>query len=487
MQRFRLKRIIGLTQSTNPMSAIPGVLKGGMAKKWWILTAVACGSFMATLDSSIVNIALPTLTVQLSASLTQVKWVVIIYLLTITCFLLPFGRISDQFGRKRIFQTGFWVFTLGSILCSFAPSLSWLVAARMVQGLGAAMLMANGPAIITANFPSNERGGALGTLSMVVSAGLISGPSLGGILITAWGWKSIFLVNVPIGFVGIYLVQYFLKEDLGPLAKPRFDWLGAILQCTLLISIIVLFDPPAISLFGSASHPISRVPLIFFTLGIGAIFVKVESKVPGPLLDLSLLKIRTFWTGNLATLLTFISFSTVTVLMPFFLEQIMAYPTHLAGAYMTSIPLTLLVVAPISGRLSDRLGSRGLSAAGSLVGALTLLTMAGIFGLGLNSGSSHGMIIFTLCAVGLSIGLFQSPNNNAIMGSVPLSKLGVASALLATVRNLGLVVGTGIATGVFTWRMEISHGDFIQSLHFTQSIAGLIFFVAMFVCLGKTL
>jgi MFS family permease len=147
----------------------------------------------------------------------------------------------------------------------------------------------------------------------------------------------------------------------------------------------------------------------------------------------------------------------------------------------------LLVVAPISGRLSDRLGSRGLSAAGSLVGALTLLGMAGVFGLGLNGGSSHGMIIFTLCAVGLSIGLFQSPNNNAIMGSVPLNKLGVASALLATVRNLGLVVGTGIATGVFTWRMELSHGNFIQSLHFTQSIAGLIFIVAMFVCLGKKL
>jgi EmrB/QacA subfamily drug resistance transporter len=458
-----------------------------MAKKWWILTAVACGSFMATLDSSIVNIALPTLTVQLSAGLTQVKWVVIIYLLTITCFLLPFGRISDQFGRKRIFQTGFCIFTLGSLLCSFASSLHLLIAARMIQGLGAAMLMANGPAIITAGFPSNERGGALGTLSMVVSAGLISGPSLGGLLITTWGWKSIFLVNIPIGLTGIYLTQYFLKEDLGPISRPRFDWLGAILQCTLLISIIVLFDPPAISLFGAANHPISRLPLIFFTFVIGCLFVKVESKVSAPLLDLSLLKIRTFWTGNLATLLTFVSFSTVTVLMPFFLEQIMLFPTHLAGAYMTSVPLTLLVVAPISGRLSDRLGSRGLSAAGSFVGALTLLGMAGVLSRGLTQESSHTVIIFTLCAVGLSIGLFQSPNNNAIMGSVPLSKLGVASALLATVRNLGLVVGTGLATGVFTWRMDLSHGDFIQSLHFTQAIAGLIFVVAMFVCLGKKL
>jgi MFS family permease len=158
-----------------------------MSKKWWILTAVACGTFMATLDSSIVNIALPTLTTQLHTDLYRVKWVVIIYLLTITCTLLPFGRLSDQLGRKWVFQSGFVVFTLGSALCSLANHLDWLVTARVVQAIGASMLMANGPAIITAAFPSNERGGALGTLSMVVSAGLISGPSVGGILISALG------------------------------------------------------------------------------------------------------------------------------------------------------------------------------------------------------------------------------------------------------------------------------------------------------------
>jgi EmrB/QacA subfamily drug resistance transporter len=453
-----------------------------MEKKWWILTAVACGTFMATLDSSIVNIALPTLTIKLATTLYQVKWVVIVYLLTITCMLLPFGRISDQFGRKRIFQMGFWIFTLGSGLCSLSTSLGWLVTARIFQALGASMLMANGPAIITASFPSNERGGALGTLSMVVSAGLISGPSLGGFLISSFGWQSIFLVNIPIGLVGIYLVQYFLKDNFSGLLKSRFDWMGALLQCALLITFAALFDPPALS---PGAPAISRVPLGVLTVVLALSFVKIESRAVTPLLDFSLLKIKTFAAGNAATFLTFISFSAITVLMPFFLERVMLFPTHMAGVFMTSIPVTILFVAPVSGRMSDRLGSRGLSAAGSLVGAATLFGMAGLIGPGLNGGTSHPMIVFSLAAMGLAIGLFQSPNNNAIMGSVPLSKLGIASALLATIRNLGLVVGTGIATGVFTWRMTVSGGDFIQSLHVAQMIAGVFSVLALLACLGK--
>ena len=159
-----------------------------MTPKWWVLASVACGTFMATLDSSIVNIALPTLTKELGQDLYRVKWVVIVYLLVITCSLLPLGRLSDQKGRKPVFQIGYFVFILGSALCGLAPQLGWLVVFRAIQGVGASMLMANGPAIITATFLSRERGAALGTLAMVVSAGLVSGPSIGGFLITHLGW-----------------------------------------------------------------------------------------------------------------------------------------------------------------------------------------------------------------------------------------------------------------------------------------------------------
>src|SRR5687768_13126935 len=197
-----------------------------MPQKWWVLATVACGTFMATLDSSIVNIALPTLTKTLGSDLYRIKWVVIIYLLVITCLLLPFGRLSDQYGRKGIFQAGFLLFTLASTLCGLSPNLDGLLLFRGLQGVGAAMLMSNGPAIITAAFPSNERGKALGTLAMVVSAGLVTGPSLGGFLITHLGWRSIFLVNLPVGLAGILLAQQFIPKDHGTRLKAPFDWAG---------------------------------------------------------------------------------------------------------------------------------------------------------------------------------------------------------------------------------------------------------------------
>ncbi len=444
---------------------------------------------MATLDSSIVNIALPTLTQELGVDLPHVKWVVIIYLLVVTCLLLPFGRISDQFGRKRVFQLGFFFFTVGSIFCGMSSTLNGLVLSRAFQALGAAMLMANGPAIITACFPSQERGTALGTMGMVVSAGLISGPSIGGLLIGHWGWPSIFLVNVPIGFIGIFLVQIFVDanvagQPLGRSPRAPFDWTGAILQMILLISFIILFDPPSLSIAGSLPFTLPRPVLGTLVLVLGILFFKVEKRAAAPLFDLTLLKVRSFWAGNLASFLTFVSFSSVSVLMPFFLQHVLHFSPKLTGGFMTAVPLMIFVVAPISGRLSDRMGSRGLSVVGACIGALSIFGMAGLFGDGITEHVSRAGIIIGLCSVGIATGLFQSPNNSSIMGSVPLSKLGVASALLATIRNLGLVTGTGLATSLFSWQMQVT-GNFVTSLHFALFIAGGLGAGAMMASLGK--
>ena len=439
---------------------------------------------MATLDSSIVNIALPTLTKVLGSDLHKVKWVVIIYLLVITCLLLPFGRLSDQYGRKRIFQMGFGIFTLGSILCGFSPTLAWLLFSRAVQGVGASMLMSNGPAIITAAFPAGERGRALGTLSMVVSAGLVSGPSIGGMLITHLGWRSIFLVNIPIGLMGFFLVQKYVFWDRLVSETVNFDWIGAFLQMVLLISFISLVDPPLISVSGSVPFFIPRWLLGIVIIALGALFVRVETDAKAPLLDLSLLKIRTFWAANLASFLTFVSYSAVTVLTPFFLEEVLHFAPDRAGLYMTAIPLTIFVVAPVSGHLSDRLGSRGLSSVGALIGATGLFLMSGVFGMGLHPEVGSTGIILGLCSIGLATGLFQSPNNNAIMCSIPPEKLGVGSALLATVRNLGLVSGTGLATKLFSWRYQES-GNFTFALHSAFFVAGVVALGAMFASLAK--
>ena len=463
-----------------------------MDKKWWILASVACGTFMAALDSSIVNIALPTLTQDLGTDLDRVKWIVVLYLLVITCLLLPFGRLSDQLGRKRVFEGGYWVFTAGSLLCAFVPSLHFLVAARVLQAIGASMLMANGPAIITAAFPADGRGGALGVMSMVVSAGLISGPGIGGLLISYLGWRSIFLVNIPFGIAGIFLVQRFLDRDPKAERGIPFDWTGTLLQSAVLLMVIFLFDPPKLSFLSGAAEILRRMESGLSRLLIGAVtlamcllFIRVESRAKAPLFDLSLMKIRTFWTSNLASFLTFVAFSTVSVLMPFYLEDAMHLPPHVAGAFMTAIPVTILVIAPLSGRLSDRFGCRGLSVAGALVGALDLLTMAGEFGPGLTEDAGAHGVVLGLSAIGLALGLFQSPNNNAIMGAVPISKIGVASALLATIRNLGLVIGTGVAMEIFSWQMTLSHGDFVHSLHFTHLLAAGVAVLAGIAAFGK--
>lgn len=455
-----------------------------MSRKWWVLAAVACGTFMATLDSSIVNIALPTLTKELGPDLPRIKWVVIVYLLMITCLLLPFGRLSDQYGRRNVFQAGFVIFVIGSACCGLSPTLTWLVLSRILQAVGASMLMANGPAIITSTFPANERGSALGTLAMVVSAGLISGPSIGGLLISSFGWPSIFLINIPFGILGAFLVHRHLVVDPIIRQRPPFDWAGAFFQTVLLISFIVLFDPPNVSVSGSLPFAIPRGIVLVAIVVLGAIFIRVEADAKAPLFDLQLLKNRTFWSANLASFLTFVAFSSVSVLMPFFLEEELKYPTHTAGIYMTAIPLAILVVAPVAGRLSDRFGSQELSILGTLIGAVGLFGMAGLFGDGISAHVTGIGLSLGLASIGVATGLFQSPNNNAIMSAVPYNKLGVASALLATVRNLGLVTGTGLATSVFTWRLGET-GDFVGSLHFTHLIGGFIALGACVASLGK--
>jgi EmrB/QacA subfamily drug resistance transporter len=386
-----------------------------MDKKWWALATVACGTFMATLDSSIVNIALPTLTKSFQTPIGSIKWVVIIYLLTITSVLLPVGRLADTYGRRKLYRLGFFVFTIASVLCGVAGAFGFLVFSRMLQGIGAAMLMANGPAVVTTYFTSKDRGKALGILSMVVSLGLVSGPSLGGFLITHFGWRSIFWVNLPFGLLGMVFAKRYLHPNQKVVRPHPFDWGGAFLQFLILLCILLLVDPPSMNFF---SHPALEIPrwiLLVSLMVLVWIFYQIEKQVPEAILDFSLFKIRTFWACNLANFLSFVSYSSLFVLMPFYLEEVLNLSPNTAGFYMSAIPLTVFVVAPVAGTWSDRVGSRILTALGASISCLGLVFMSGALGAGLNERTPQLLVVLGLCSVGVASGLFQSPNNNALI------------------------------------------------------------------------
>lgn len=415
---------------------------GRIEYKWLAMAVVSIGTFMATLDASIVNVSLPSITSSLRTTLPVAEWVVAIYLLVITGLLLTFGRLADLIGRKPIYVTGIVVFTLGSAFCGFSPSVHWLIASRAIQAVGAAMIMANGPAIITDAFPVNERGKALGMIGTVVATGLTAGPAIGGFLVGAAGWPIIFFVNLPIGALGVVVAQTILRR--GPRRWERhFDIPGALL---LLISM------------SSLTLALSQGPLrgwdgfIQALLGVavvgGILFILRERMAPHPTVDLTLFRNRLFAFANASAFINFIATFSVAFLMPFYLSRVLRLSPGQMGLILTSVPITVAVIAPISGSLSDRLGSRTLSSVGLLI------TSTGLFMLSRMGGStSTPYLIGSLAMVGLGSGAFQSPNSSAIMGSVPQGMLGVAAGMLATMRNLGMVTGVAIMGAVYTGRL----------------------------------
>jgi MFS family permease len=467
-------------------------------QKWLILSSVACGTFMATLDSSIVNVALPSITASFHTGLSYSRWVVIAYLFSITGLLLFFGKLADVVGRKSVFNLGFLIFTLGCLLCGLSKTITQLILFRGLQGFGAAMLMANSPAIITAAFPANERGKALGTLGMVVSAGLALGPSLGGVLVKFFSWPSIFFVNIPFGLLGTALVYRHLPASADPnkisenekrlpffvrmqiiAGKLRyFDWPGTFMWMFIQFGYSLAIDREnALGLAG----PLQRL-VSFGSAALLLLFLLWELTIKDPVLDLALFRSRTFLCANISSLFSFISISSITLLMPFYLQNVRALPPHEVGVMMTAIPLTIFVVAPFAGRYSDKYGSRLLSSIGMLLLCSSMALLA-IPNHGLASANTTSVFAY-LVLTGAGIGLFQAPNNNTLMGAVPRSHLGVASALLATVRNFGLVTGAALSTTLLMWfygEQTSLHGyhaspslNFINSMrHTVLALAGI--------------
>ena len=409
--------------------------------RWWVLVTIGIGTFMSALDGSVVNTLLPVLSRELHTGIAAIEWVTTIYLLVISGLLLSVGRAGDMFGHRHLYLAGFVIFVIGSALCGLAGSSHMLIALRALQATGAAMLYATAPAILTRTFPATQRGRALGAQGTFTYLGLTAGPSLGGWLAGAFGWRSVFYINVPVGLVAILLAIRSIAPDRVRQQGERFDFGGAAAFTAGLVALLLALDQGHAWGWGSPRI----VGLLVAAVVVLAAFVRIESRRESPMLDLTLFRRRVFSAATVSALLNYMCVYAVLFVLPFLLIQGRGLSVQRAGLVLTAQPIVMAIVAPISGTLSDRIGSRGLATAGMLVLAAGLAWLAV-----LARGGSLTSIAAALAVVGLGVGTFVSPNNSALMGAAPGYRQGIASGVLATARNVGMALGVGFAGAVFT-------------------------------------
>jgi len=413
------------------------------SRKWYVMAAVAMGVFLATIDGSIVNVALPTLVRAFGTEFAIVQWVVLAYLLTVTTLMLSVGRLGDMIGKKPLYAAGFVVFTLGSVLCGLAPSVYWLIGFRVLQAVGAAMLMALGMAIVTEAFPPSERGRALGISGTMVSIGIVVGPVLGGLLIGALSWHWIFFVNLPVGIVGTWMVIRFVPA-LNPAGGQRFDLAGAL---TLFLCLMALLMALTLGQRKGFTD-ILVLALLAASLAFLALFITIERRIQYPMIDLGLFRDRLFNINLVTGFVIFVCMSGTIILMPFYLENVLGYAPRSVGLLLAIVPIAVGITAPISGALSDRLGTRPITVAGLLILLLGFSAVST-----LSAGTTALGYVLRFLPIGIGIGVFQSPNNSAVMGAVPRTRLGIASGLLSVTRTLGQT--TGIAALGALWASRV--------------------------------
>lgn len=432
----------------------------GTPSRHLTFATVALGTFMSTLDASVVNVALPTLARELNAGLGRVEWVVLSYLLALATLLLNVGRVADLVGRGRLYAGGLLIFGLSSAACAASTTVGLLVAARVVQGVGGAIMNAVGPAILTEAYPPEQRGRVLGVAGLAVSAGLAAGPSIGGFLLAALSWHWIFLINVPIGLFGALVALKTVPAQRSE-TRQRMDIPGSLLLGGALGAMLLALA------HATKVEPVRIVGLAAVALVLGGIFLRRELRSETPVVDLHLFRNRTFTGSAVAGFLIFVTVGAVNLVMPFYLTEAQGLPPRELGLVLTALPLVLAVVSPLSGWLTDRLGStRGIAAAGGLFASCALLIIAGVAGT-----ASPGGIAACLGGLGLAVGTFQSPNNTALMGAVPRERLGTAGGLLATVRVTGMLVGNQVGATAFS-----AAGGAVQGLRVAAifgAVAGL--------------
>lgn len=401
---------------------------------------VALGTFMSSIDINAVNVALPLIQSGFHTSIAVVEWVVVAYLLTLCATQLTFGRIADLYGLKKIYVTGFIGFTISSLFCGFSVNIIMLIVFRVVEAMNAAMMMSSSSAIITNAVSSANRGKALSLTAVAVAVAACAGPSLGGIMTTYFGWNSIFFINLPIGVIGTYLAIHYIKKDM-PSSSKRFDSIGSVL---IMISLILILMP-----IDEMSKSTIRPVLIIASIVIGIIllitFLVHESRCDHPILNLNLFRNKVFVSSNFAATFFFMSLYILMFLLPYYLQKQRLFSPSDTGLMMLPMSLAMIITAPVSGAISDKFGSRLISCIG-----LSILAIDIIFLSTFRSNTSVIMLIIAFACIGIGSGLFNTPNNSTVMGSVPVKSRGIAGATIGTMKNVGMVFGEAISAALLS-------------------------------------
>lgn len=410
-----------------------------------VLYQVSLGLVLVAINHRAIQVALPTLTHVFHTDLSFIQWVLLVYDLAVIGLVLTLGRLGDLFGRKWIYVHGFLVFVVASALCGIAQSPAQLIAFRVLQGIAGAMIMANGRALVTVNSPPSERGSALGITSMAFHVGYITGPTLGGFVIDAAGWRWIFFLTVPIGLACAWFGWQVLKERAPSAAPIKIDFAGA--------AYLVITNICFIYALNRLPHRGARDAIVVIFMIVAAVtfwlFIRTEQRAETPILSLSLFRNRLFTAANLSLFFLTSTQSAISVLIPFYLQNLMGFTPTQMGWILIGGSVVIIFLAPLAGRLSDRFGSRILCSSGAaimilgqyLIGSLTLR-------------STLFQMILPQVLIGLGWALFNSPNQSAIMSTVPRDKVGAASGMTLTTARIGGAMGIAISGAIMTFALS---------------------------------
>lgn len=408
----------------------------------WCLLGLGASVLLFTLDLSIVNIALPTMTRELKTDFATIQWVVLSYLLVVAALLSAAARAGDLYDKKKLFLSGLAVFVVSSLGCALAPSVGWLIAARGVQGLGAVLVSALSMAIVTAVAPPEKRGQAIGTVGGLISLGIAIGPSLGGWIISVTSWHWIFLVNVPVGVLAYGLLHFLLPAMPPPTSwdETKFDWPGMLALSAWLVCLDLGLN--LVQREGIASP--KGAGLVVGSFLCLAFFIWWERRHTSPLIALEMFRRRTLWLGLLQGVAVFIVLAGSLFLMPFFLDGGMGYEPLTIGWLMAVAPVTAGLVSPLAGRWADRAGERVVVTTGLLLMALGCFLISRF-----HEEMTEWRYVLAYFPFGVGVGTFQAPNNSAIMGGAPKDRMGTVSGLLALSRTLGQSMGLPLMATLF--------------------------------------